>query len=114
MPSNRGGRGGGPGNRRLHYAATGSNGTPLGSPAREFGKSPKTNADEPAEQNHSEAAHSKTPPTGSEKEVKKGKKRKGMDDGVCVIILSLTVVSTIIYYRNPLIKRPKWKNLMTS
>ena len=79
----------------MHYAATGSNGTPLGSPAREFGRSPKTNADEPAEKNNlTEAADSKTPPTGSEK---KGKKRKAADDGVCVIILSSTVISTDIY-----------------
>ena len=80
--------------------------TPLGSPAWEFGMSPKTNVNKPSESNcPTEAAHT----VGSEKEVEKGKKRKVADDGVCGIILLLIVVSTTIYYRNSLIKGLKWR-----
>jgi hypothetical protein len=80
MPSNRGGRGGGPGNRQLYYAGTGSNNTPLGSP-REFGRSPTTTTDKPAEE---ENGLTKTAQS-EEKELKKGKKRKAAEDEVRIV-----------------------------
>jgi hypothetical protein len=70
MPPNRGGRGGGPGNRPF-YSGTGSNNTPLGSP-REFGRSPAPTIDKPAEEMNIDAA----PPATN------GTKRKAAEDGV--------------------------------
>ena len=78
MPPNRGGRGGGPGNRPF-YAGTGSNNTPLGSP-REFGRSPAPTIDKSAGEmnNFIEAAQSEPPATN-------GKKRKVAEDEVRMI-----------------------------